>query len=431
MNTNLFHGPSKSNAVASNRKFSKELIKEFINLFGTDSEFELTDNETNETIENTSSTSYEDVLDISIESNLLDDVIDSPKTPKQNLLIKIQNIKSESADDQNKQIEKHSNATQIQSTVPQRTTNTCAASSSSTREHISGQGQRKQQLLDKINQHRIESATNSTEATSKSIKNQSQYWKPKIRSEIYAPKPIQRNNSDSKSQRYNSHRISSHTTRVSKGSTNTTTSSHRSHSHNHIAKQTARYTFKRSTSSVRTHANQLDRTAQANIERNAHNIKRTTDNPFRRSSTSSEHTHIHNRPSQEAKFKRSEQSPQSSHHSHAQAQALNRQAVTSIESHSYTREPSNEPIETQPHAHYSPLQVTISNHPVGTSNTNSSESAYSTQNSIECESQEARIIPLNNKFVPNGVQLAIAVKGKQQLSKNALKKITRNLLAQM
>lgn len=42
-----------------------------------------------------------------------------------------------------------------------------------------------------------------------------------------------------------------------------------------------------------------------------------------------------------------------------------------------------------------------------------------------------KTIKLNNKYVPNGVQLAISVDRNKKLSKNALKKITRNLLSQM
>lgn len=42
-----------------------------------------------------------------------------------------------------------------------------------------------------------------------------------------------------------------------------------------------------------------------------------------------------------------------------------------------------------------------------------------------------KIITLNNKYVPKGVQLAIAVETNKTLSKNALKKITRNLAAQL
>lgn len=68
------------------------------------------------------------------------------------------------------------------------------------------------------------------------------------------------------------------------------------------------------------------------------------------------------------------------------------------------------------HQHHRPSAVTKSD-------TNTQE--------IRTPTTEPRVIALNNKLVPNGVQLAIAVKGKQRLSKNALKKITRNLLSQM
>lgn len=44
---------------------------------------------------------------------------------------------------------------------------------------------------------------------------------------------------------------------------------------------------------------------------------------------------------------------------------------------------------------------------------------------------QTRIITLNNKNVPPGVHLAIAVDKSKYLSKNALKKITRNLASQM
>lgn len=52
---------------------------------------------------------------------------------------------------------------------------------------------------------------------------------------------------------------------------------------------------------------------------------------------------------------------------------------------------------------------------------------------IETERTETigtRIISLNNKYVPEGVRLAIAVDKNKQLSKNALKKLTRNLLSE-
>lgn len=42
-----------------------------------------------------------------------------------------------------------------------------------------------------------------------------------------------------------------------------------------------------------------------------------------------------------------------------------------------------------------------------------------------------KIITLNNKYVPKGVCFAIAVESNKKLSKNALKKITRNLASQM
>lgn len=44
---------------------------------------------------------------------------------------------------------------------------------------------------------------------------------------------------------------------------------------------------------------------------------------------------------------------------------------------------------------------------------------------------KTKIITLNNKYVPKGIKLAIAVEGNKVLSKNALKKITRNLASQM
>lgn len=52
-------------------------------------------------------------------------------------------------------------------------------------------------------------------------------------------------------------------------------------------------------------------------------------------------------------------------------------------------------------------------------------------NNLKSEPPKARVITLNNKYAPKGVQLAIAVDRNKKLSKNALKKITRGLVAQL
>lgn len=78
------------------------------------------------------------------------------------------------------------------------------------------------------------------------------------------------------------------------------------------------------------------------------------------------------------------------------------------------------------------LTITIPN--TAQLNTNSKKQANFEEpqklNSIS-NPPKTKIITLNNKYAPKGVHLAIAVEKNQKLSKNALKKITRNLAAQL
>lgn len=79
----------------------------------------------------------------------------------------------------------------------------------------------------------------------------------------------------------------------------------------------------------------------------------------------------------------------------------------------------------QKHNFASEISITFDNKPSTSAN-------KAIENSVcdiidQPESIKTRIIKLNNKFVQKGVHLAIAVEKNTFLSKNALKKITRNL----
>lgn len=80
------------------------------------------------------------------------------------------------------------------------------------------------------------------------------------------------------------------------------------------------------------------------------------------------------------------------------------------------------------------IKITVKN------NNNNTISSNSTATSVEksvvdklepTPAERTKIITLNNKHTPNNVYLAIAVDKNKYLSKNALKKITRNLASQM
>lgn len=407
------HGPSKSNAVASNRKPAEEQKKKFIELFGTDSEFESSDNETNK---NESVESLDDVLDITAESILLDESFESPAKIKQNLIITIQNEKTESADDLNKQNAIRSNESQILATVPQSST---SVHSTSLEHKPLLQGSRKQRLLDKLY-----SATQQTESTSKSdvtksssIEIKSTQFASKIQSAIHVPKTTKISSINriqaqaSKVARTFAHKHRTHSHKptnavVKHKSPNTIKSPTHSHTQalNHPAHATANIqphsrTLYHPNGKLQAHA--LNRPAQAtsSIESHAHNVKQVAHNPFRRLNTSSTRHQPYDR-----------QTPTQAHGSKHSAQVAQSKPAADIAQHTKQKCDSSASHKTEAH--------------VG-------ESTHSAQNIIEQKSEEARIIPLHNKIVPNGVQLAIAVKGKQRLSKNALKKITRNLLSQM
>lgn len=64
-------------------------------------------------------------------------------------------------------------------------------------------------------------------------------------------------------------------------------------------------------------------------------------------------------------------------------------------------------------------------------NTNEQHNGKKTTQQHSEQKPSTRIITLNNKNVPKGVHFAIAVEKSKYLSKNALKKITRNLASQM
>lgn len=61
----------------------------------------------------------------------------------------------------------------------------------------------------------------------------------------------------------------------------------------------------------------------------------------------------------------------------------------------------------------------------------SNQTSKQTDLGQESSAPNTKIITLNNKYVPKGVCLAIAIKNNKNLSKNALKKITRNLVSQL
>lgn len=89
---------------------------------------------------------------------------------------------------------------------------------------------------------------------------------------------------------------------------------------------------------------------------------------------------------------------------------------------------------SQLHTPSQSLRVTISNTDQPNTNTITETASVLEEPQNKISKQEApktKIITLNNKYVPKGVQLAIAVEHNKKLSKNALKKITRNLAGQL
>lgn len=82
------------------------------------------------------------------------------------------------------------------------------------------------------------------------------------------------------------------------------------------------------------------------------------------------------------------------------------------------------------------LYATADRNKVTTLNNNNTPSIASNAkgqvvDTLNESADRTRIITLNNKYTPNDVYLAVAVKKDKFLSKNALKKITRNLASQM
>lgn len=111
------------------------------------------------------------------------------------------------------------------------------------------------------------------------------------------------------------------------------------------------------------------------------------------------------------------------------AQSKNKQAISNS---LISVLPQSRPKPTHTHTYSSATEsitITIPNDVQPTTNKTKRQTDLG-QNSNP-SAPKTKILELNNKYVPKGVRLAIAVDKDKKLSKNALKKITRNLASQL
>lgn len=92
------------------------------------------------------------------------------------------------------------------------------------------------------------------------------------------------------------------------------------------------------------------------------------------------------------------------------------------------------PPHTQPQSNEQKrIVITVPNTPI--THTTERQTNLGQSNNLNQNSKplppNTKIIQLNNKYVPKGVHLAIAIEKNKKLSKNAIKKITRNYAAQL
>lgn len=142
--------------------------------------------------------------------------------------------------------------------------------------------------------------------------------------------------------------------------------------------------------------------------------------------------------------KQNSHTPKQSAHAHINAHTVT-QTVAQSRSHSLTSitRTFTQIHPTHPHSqtiNSATITSIQSKHPDST-NTSALNSTGRPNTKVERQEPQSvnrnkqapkpNIVTLNNKYVPDGVQLAIAVKNKKKLSKNALKRITRNLVAQL
>lgn len=104
--------------------------------------------------------------------------------------------------------------------------------------------------------------------------------------------------------------------------------------------------------------------------------------------------------------------------------------TTQLQPTTHTHTPAQASVFTPPES----LTITISNTEQLNSSTQKQTVLEEPQNLNRISKSsppKTKVITLNNKYVPKGVHLAIAVEHNKKLSKNALKKITRNLASQL
>lgn len=93
--------------------------------------------------------------------------------------------------------------------------------------------------------------------------------------------------------------------------------------------------------------------------------------------------------------------------------------------------PKPTPAQTKTHLNATEtLIITVPNKPI-THNAERPANLGQLNKNLKPLASDTKIIQLNNKYVPKGVHLAIAIDKNKKLSKNAIKKITRNLASQL
>lgn len=116
-------------------------------------------------------------------------------------------------------------------------------------------------------------------------------------------------------------------------------------------------------------------------------------------------------------------------HTHTNPFRTNTSKLSEKRTHSSdARTPVKQRLGARVHAHFDRRTHTNAHHQT---NTIIKQQLTSHTHEANDKPSDARIIPLNNKLIPKGVQLVIAVDANKKYTKNALKKITRNLMNQM